>query len=438
MSLINWLDTRADSFNADFTRLLEIQQENQNDVREVVRDIIQRVRTEGDTAVVALSRQFDRLNASSVAELEIGSGRMAQAVETLRPEVRDALEQSIARVRAYHEAQKQQCGQAAEWSYQDEHGNTLGQLVRGMERVGIYAPGGKAAYPSTIIMTAVPARVAGVEELILVVPTPDGQINEVLLAAASLCGVDRMFTIGGAQAVAALAYGTETIPRVDKIVGPGNVYVAMAKELVFGDVGIDMIAGPSEVVIVADESADPQWLVMDLFAQAEHDELAQSILVSTSAGLLEQVDRLISEKVPQMRRTSIISQSLGSRGALILADSDEECAQIVNRIAPEHLELALADPAAFMPRVRHAGAIFLGHHSAEVVGDYSAGPSHVLPTSGTARFASPLGVYDFQVRTSVIHCSPAGAVALSRDAAVLAWEEGLEAHALSAEFRTTG
>jgi histidinol dehydrogenase len=307
-----------------------------------------------------------------------------------------------------------------------------------MQRVGIYVPGGKAAYPSSVIMTAIPARVAEVGEIILVVPTPDGEINDVLLAAACLCGVDRLFTVGGAQAIAALAYGTQTIPKVDKIVGPGNIYVATAKEIVFGDVGIDMIAGPSEVLIVADAGIDPEWLVMDMFAQAEHDELAQSVLISSDADVLSRVAVLIEARLPGMARESIIRQSISDRGALILTRDDTESAAIVNRIAPEHLELALVNADEFVELVEHAGAIFVGKHSAEVVGDYSAGPSHVLPTSGTARFASALGVYDFQVRSSIIRCSAAGSVSLSRDAAILATEEGLEAHARSASCRVQG
>ena len=438
MSAIKQLTTLDPQFAAALDGLLAIQADNHQHVYTTVQDIIADVRARGDAAVVELSVKFDRLTATSVAELEISQARMALAYERIEPLVRAALEASIARVRRYHEEQKAAFGGQRDWSYEDDEGNLLGQRVQAMQRVGIYVPGGKAAYPSSVIMTTIPAKVAEVEEVILVVPTPDGHINDVLLAAAYLCGVDRLFTIGGAQAVAALAYGTQTIPRVDKIVGPGNIYVATAKEIVFGDVGIDMIAGPSEVVIVADAGIDPEWLVMDMFAQAEHDELAQAVLISTDANLLQQVAGLINDRLPGMQREAIIRQSIGDRGALILTRDDAESAAIVNKIAPEHLELALTNADEFLARVKHAGAVFIGNHSAEVVGDYSAGPSHVLPTSGTARFASALGVYDFQVRSSVIRCSSRGAVSLSRDAAILATEEGLEAHSRSAAFRVQG
>lgn len=418
--------------------LLEIQSENHQNVYPIVREIVDDVRREGDAAVLALTIKLDRLAVTSAAELEVSRERMAAALGAIDASVRTALEASIDRVRFYHEEQKRAGGGHQDWGYTDSQGNQLGQIVRAMARVGVYVPGGKAAYPSSVIMTVIPAKVAGVREVVLVVPTPDGQVSELLLAAAFLCGVDRLFTVGGAQAIAALAYGTESIPKVDKIVGPGNIYVATAKELVFGDVGIDMIAGPSEVVIVADNGVDPEWLVMDMFAQAEHDELAQAVLISKDEALLQRVIELIEMRLPGMVREEIIRRSIGDRGALILAQDDDEIAAIVNKIAPEHLELALRDADEFLPRIQHAGAIFIGNHSAEVVGDYSAGPSHVLPTSGTARFASALGVYDFQVRSSVIRCSAAGAVSLSRDAAILAAEEGLEAHARSAEFRVRG
>lgn len=438
MSMIKQISTVDESFDADLTALLAIQQDNQQDVYSTVRDIVDDVRRRGDAALIELTSRLDRFEVTTAADLEISQERMASALAGIDDLVRGALEASIDRVRRYHQEQRRAFGDQRDWEYQDNQGNRLGQRVRPMQRVGIYVPGGKAAYPSSVIMTAIPARVAEVGEVILVVPTPDGQINEVLLAAASLCGVDRLFTVGGAQAVAALAYGTQTIPKVDKIVGPGNIYVATAKEIVFGDVGIDMIAGPSEVVIVADAGVDPEWLVMDMFAQAEHDELAQSVLISTDAGVLSRVAKLIAERLPEMARESIIRRSINDRGALILTRDDAESAAIVNRIAPEHLELALINAEEFVDRVEHAGAIFVGNHSAEVVGDYSAGPSHVLPTSGTARFASALGVYDFQVRSSIIRCSAAGSVSLSRDAAILAIEEGLEAHARSASCRVQG
>ncbi|MFT4631665.1 MAG: histidinol dehydrogenase [Candidatus Pseudothioglobus sp.] len=438
MSMIKQISTLDASFDDDLTALLAIQQDNHQEVYGTVRDIVDDVRCRGDAALVELTSRFDRFDVTAAADLEISQERMAVALASIDDLVRGALEASIERVRRYHQEQRRAFGDQRDWEYQDVQGNRLGQRVRPMQRVGIYVPGGKAAYPSSVIMTAIPARVAEVGEIILVVPTPDGEINDVLLAAACLCGVDRLFTVGGAQAVAALAYGTQTIPKVDKIVGPGNIYVATAKEIVFGDVGIDMIAGPSEVLIVADAGIDPEWLVMDMFAQAEHDELAQSVLISSDAEVLSRVAALIEARLPGMARESIIRQSISDRGALILTRDDTESAAIVNRIAPEHLELALVNADEFVELVEHAGAIFVGNHSAEVVGDYSAGPSHVLPTSGTARFASALGVYDFQVRSSIIRCSAAGSVSLSRDAAILATEEGLEAHARSASCRVQG
>ena len=438
MSMIKQISTLDASFDDDLTALLAIQQDNHQEVYGTVRDIVDDVRCRGDAALVELTSRFDRFDVTAAADLEISQERMAVALASIDDLVRGALEASIERVRRYHQEQRRAFGDQRDWEYQDVQGNRLGQRVRPMQRVGIYVPGGKAAYPSSVIMTAIPARVAEVGEIILVVPTPDGEINDVLLAAACLCGVDRLFTVGGAQAIAALAYGTQTIPKVDKIVGPGNIYVATAKEIVFGDVGIDMIAGPSEVLIVADAGIDPEWLVMDMFAQAEHDELAQSVLISSDAEVLSRVAALIEARLPGMARESIIRQSISDRGALILTRDDTESAAIVNRIAPEHLELALVNADEFVELVEHAGAIFVGKHSAEVVGDYSAGPSHVLPTSGTARFASALGVYDFQVRSSIIRCSAAGSVSLSRDAAILATEEGLEAHARSASCRVQG
>jgi histidinol dehydrogenase len=418
--------------------LLALPEASHAEIRSQVSNILAAVKEKGDAEVLSLTNRFDGLNATSVADLELSQQQMVAALDRVDPLVVDALKESIARVRHYHEQQLAATGGSGEWHYTDEEGNRLGQIVRGMERVGVYAPGGKACYPSTIVMTVIPAKVAGVEEVILTVPTPRNEVNDVLLAAAYLCGVDRMFRVGGAQAIAAMAFGTDTIPRVDKIVGPGNIYVATAKEMVFGQVGIDMIAGPSEVVIVADDEADVDWLVMDMFAQAEHDEMAQSILISTSAQLLEAVAKRLPVMLADMQRKVIIEQAINDRGALILATDTEAAQAVVNRIAPEHLELALADAESFVPGVRHAGAIFVGAATAEVVGDYTAGPSHVLPTSGTARFASPLGVYDFQVRSSLVQCSRAGSVKLSRAAAILADQEGLEAHSKSAQYRTQG
>lgn len=435
MSLIRRLSAASADFDVHLDALVRVPADDLGSVRDAVAGILADVRARGDHALLELTNRFDRRSVQDFGELEIGQEDMAAACGRIDELVREALEHSIARVREYHEQQKRAFGDQVDWAYEDEDGNELGQRVRGMRRVGIYTPGGKAAYPSTVIMTAVPARVADVGEIILVVPAPEGVISDVLLAAAHLCGVDRVVTVGGAQAVAALAFGTESIPRVDKIVGPGNIYVATAKEMVFGEVGIDMIAGPSEVVIVADEAADVEWLVMDLFAQAEHDELAQSILISPSVGLLDRVDARIDELVPTMVRSDIIRQSIADRGALIQVADLDEAADVVNRIAPEHLELAVEDPDGLADRIHHAGAIFMGNHTAEAMGDYCAGPSHVLPTSGTARFASPLGVYDFQVRSSVIRASRKGAVNLGRSSAILATEEGLEAHARSADLR---
>ncbi|MBV1876868.1 MAG: histidinol dehydrogenase [Pseudomonadales bacterium] len=436
--MIKMLDVSCDDFETDLDALLQMPVQRQLDVKQVVEDIIDDVRRRGDLAVLELTNQFDRVSLNDPANLEVRRQAMQQACDKVDPLVLEALADSIARVKDYHQKQKQALGGQVDWSYEDSTGNKLGQIVRGMARVGVYVPGGKASYPSSVIMTVIPAKVAEVEEVILMVPAPDGELSDILLAAAHLCGVDRMFRVGGAQAIAALAYGTESIPRVDKIVGPGNIYVATAKEQVFGQVGIDMIAGPSEVVIVADGTANPEWLVMDMFAQAEHDELAQSILISTDKRLLDEVEARISTQLPTMKRKQIIQRSIVDRGALIYVRNLQEAADIVNRIAPEHLEIALSEPELLLNKVRHAGAIFIGNHSAEVVGDYSAGPSHVLPTNGTARFASPLGVYDFQVRSSLVQCSRKGAVTLNRAAAILAREEGLEAHALAAECRLQG
>ena len=436
--MIRKLTSTDVDFDQQLSDLLTMPNENTGDVKDIVRKIIDDVKLRGDQAVLELTNKFDRMDVGSISELEISKETMAQALKRLDPLIVDALKLSIDRVRVYHEEQLKALGGNGEWHIEDEEGNKLGQLIRPMERVGLYVPGGKASYPSSVIMTSVPARVAGVSEIVLMVPTPDGEVSDTLVAAAHLCGVDRMFTVGGAQAIAALAYGTQAIPRVDKIVGPGNIFVATAKELVFGQVGIDMVAGPSEVAIVADASANPEWVAMDMFAQAEHDELAQSILISSDQGVLDSVAHEIARMLPNMERSATIAQSLKDRGALIKVETLDQGVDIVNRIAPEHLELAIAEPEKILSQIRFAGAIFLGHHSAEVVGDYTAGPSHVLPTSGTARFASPLGVYDFQVRSSVVNCSARGAITLSRSAAILATQEGLEAHSKSAQYRLLG
>lgn len=435
---IRRLNAADSSFQAELNALLEVAEENTRTVRDAVSQIITDVRQHGDATLVSLTNRFDGQQVESMTELEVSPAQLAAAIDSLDPLVLDALQTAVSRVREYHQQQLEAQGGTGQWTYEDSLGNLLGQAVRPMARVGLYAPGGKAAYPSTIIMTAIPAKVAGVEEVVLCVPTPGGELNQVLLAAAYLCGVDRVFTIGGAQAVAAMAYGTETVPAVDKIVGPGNIFVATAKEMVFGKVGIDMIAGPSEVVVVADDTANPEWVVMDLFAQAEHDEMAQSILISPSTRLLDEVAQQLPTMLEAQPRKAIISEALAGRGALIqVADLDEAFA-LVNQLAPEHLQLVLNEPASYLEQVRHAGAVFLGANTAEVVGDYTAGPSHVLPTSGTARFSSPLGVYDFLARTSIVQCSREGAIQLNRAAAILATEEGLSAHAGSAQARVEG
>ncbi|HSO44261.1 MAG TPA: histidinol dehydrogenase, partial [Rhodoferax sp.] len=387
----------------------------------------------GDAAVLEYTQRFDALNAVAMTELELTQAELKAAFEAIPAVQRDALQAAAARVRSYHEAQRKASGES--WSYRDEDGTLLGQKVTSLDRVGIYVPGGKAAYPSSVLMNAIPAHVAGVAEIIMVVPTPKGEKNALVLAAAYVAGVSRAFTIGGAQAVAALAYGTETIPKVDKITGPGNAYVAAAKRRVFGTVGIDMIAGPSEILVLADGSTPPDWVAMDLFSQAEHDELAQSILLCPDAAYIDQVQMSINRLLPEMPRQQIIAKSLTDRGALILTRSMEEACDISNRIAPEHLEVSSRDPHRWEPLLKHAGAIFLGAYTSESLGDYCAGPNHVLPTSGTARFSSPLGVYDFQKRSSLIEVSEAGAQTLGRIASTLAHGEGLQAHARAAEMR---
>jgi histidinol dehydrogenase len=424
------LDSRSADFQAQLATLLAFSADTDKAITEAVETIVGAVRSRGDAAVLEFTAKFDRLNAASMAELEMPKARLQAALEGLPVDLRTALNSAAERVRAYHERQLQHS-----WTYTEADGTVLGQQVTALDRVGLYVPGGKAAYPSSVLMNAIPAKVAGVKELIMVVPTPDGVQNELVLAAAAVSGVDRVFCIGGAQAVAALAYGTATVPQVDKIVGPGNAYVAEAKRRVFGVVGIDMIAGPSEILIICDGQTDPDWIAMDLFSQAEHDELAQAILIAPDAAFLDAVEASIAKLMPTMPREGVIRTSITTRGGLILCRDLDEAAEIGNFIAPEHLELSVADPEAMRPKIRHAGAIFMGRNTCEALGDYCAGPNHVLPTSRTARFSSPLGVYDFQKRSSIIHVSDAGAQTLGRVAAALAYGEGLQAHARSAEYR---
>jgi histidinol dehydrogenase len=399
-------------------------------VNQAVRDILREVCQRGDAAVLEFTARFDGLKADTVSHLALSPSRLKVALDQLSEKERTALELAAGRIRAYAERQK-----LNSWSYTESDGTLLGQRVTPVERVGLYVPGGKAAYPSSVLMNAIPAKVAGVSELLMAVPTPGGEINELVLSAAHLAGVDRVFTIGGAQAIAAFAYGTETIPRVDKIVGPGNIFVATAKRMVFGQVGIDMIAGPSEILIICDGKTDPDWIAADLFAQAEHDEDAQAMLLCPESRYLDEVERAVHRLLPDMERQRIISASLSSRGALIEVRDLDQAAEVANFIAPEHLELSVSEPEALAPRIRHAGAIFMGRYTGEVLGDYCAGPNHVLPTARTARFSSPLGVYDFQKFSSVIRCSQIGAQVLGRTASILARGEGLTAHARSAECR---
>ncbi|HBP0271423.1 TPA: histidinol dehydrogenase [Pseudomonas aeruginosa] len=427
---IRRLNAADPDFGRHLDHLLSWESVSDDSVNQRVLDIIAAVRSRGDAAVVEFTQRFDGLQAASMADLILPRERLELALTRITVAQREALEVAAERVRSYHEKQKQ-----GSWRYTEADGTVLGQQVTPLDRAGLYVPGGKASYPSSVLMNAIPAKVAGASEVVMVVPTPRGEINEIVLAAACIAGVDRVFTIGGAQAVAALAYGTESVPRVDKIVGPGNIYVATAKRHVFGQVGIDMIAGPSEILVVCDGQTDPDWIAMDLFSQAEHDEDAQSILVSPDAAFLDRVADSIARLLPTMERAEIIRTSLEGRGALIqVADQAQACA-VANRIAPEHLELSVADPESWLPEIRHAGAIFMGRYTAEALGDYCAGPNHVLPTSGTARFSSPLGVYDFQKRSSIINCSAEGASVLGRTASVLARGESLTAHARSAEYR---
>jgi histidinol dehydrogenase len=427
---ITRLNSTQDDFKEQLEKILAWESVSDAKVNQIVDDILAEVKINGDAAVVAYTNRFDLTSVTTMAELELTKERLAEALDTLPEDQRSALEQAAQRIRQYHEKQK-----SDSWQYTEADGTMLGQKVTPLDRVGLYVPGGKAAYPSSVLMNAIPAHVAGVEEIIMVVPTPHGELNQLVLAAASLAGVDRVFTIGGAQAVAALAYGTETVPKVDKIVGPGNIFVATAKRAVFGTVGIDMIAGPSEILVVCDGKTDPDWIAMDLFSQAEHDENAQSILVTPDADFIDKVENSIRNLLPTMERKEIIEVSLRNRAVLILVKDMEQAIEISNRIAPEHLELSVENPEELLPLVRHAGAIFMGRHTAEALGDYCAGPNHVLPTSGTARFSSPLGVYDFQKRSSLIMFSADGASETGKIASVLARGEGLTAHARSAEYR---
>lgn len=429
-SVINRLDASQNDFDEQLNNLLAWESVSDTRVAAVVDDILHQVKARGDDAVLEFTNRFDRRNARSMADLIVSPAHLHAALNEITPEQRTALETAAERIRSYHKHQLQ-----ASWRYTEEDGTVLGQQISAMERVGLYVPGGKASYPSSVLMNAIPAKVAGVDELTMVVPAPDGEISPIVLAAAAVAGVDRVITMGGAQAVAALAFGTETITKVDKIVGPGNIYVATAKRAVFGQVAIDMIAGPSEILIICDGLTDPDWIAMDLFSQAEHDEQAQAILLSPDAEFLNKVEASIEKLLPTLARNEIASVSLRNRGALVKVENMEQAMEVSNRIAPEHLELSVAHPEALLPSIRHAGAIFMGRHTPEALGDYCAGPNHVLPTSGTARFSSPLGVYDFQKRSSIIMCSPAGASTLSKTASILARGEQLEAHARSAEYR---
>ncbi|AHE99296.1 histidinol dehydrogenase [Thioalkalivibrio paradoxus] len=431
MPEIQRLDSRYTTFWDELDRLLAWESVADHDVRAIVDEILAAVRSEGDAALLRYTARFDRLTVAQPSELEVPAARLQAALDGLPAAQRDALQTAAGRIRRYAERQRLQ-----DWQIEDPDGTVLGQRVTPLDSVGLYVPGGKAAYPSSVLMNAIPAKVAGVRLLVMVVPAPGGELNELVLAAAAVAGVDRVFTIGGAQAVAALAHGTATIPAVDKIVGPGNIYVAAAKREVFGTVGIDMIAGPSEILVVCDGQTDPDWIAADLFSQAEHDEQAQAILVSPDSAFLDRVQQAMERLLEEMPRAEIIRTSLDRRGALIRVHDLDEAVRVANHIAPEHLELSVAEPQALLDAgLRHAGAIFMGRYTSEAVGDYCAGPNHVLPTSRTARFSSPLGVYDFQKRSSIIACSPEGAAALARTASVLARGEGLVAHARSAEMR---
>jgi histidinol dehydrogenase len=433
MLKIRRYNTTDANFQASLHQLLAFEGAQDDKVDAVVADILKDVKTRGDAAVLDYTQRFDRLSADRMSDLELPQARLTEALGNLPADQRDALKQAAERVRVYHEKQLM-----SSWSYTEADGTMLGQQVTALDRVGLYVPGGKAAYPSSVLMNAIPAKVAGVQELIMVVPTPGGEKNPLVLAAAAVCGVDRVFCIGGAQAVGALAYGTQTVPQVDKIVGPGNAYVAAAKRRVFGVVGIDMVAGPSEILVISDGNSNPDWTAMDLFSQAEHDELAQAILLSPDGEFLDRVQASINRLLQEMPRKDIITASLEGRGALIQVRDLDEAAEIANYISPEHLELSVEDPVSLTEKIRHAGAIFMGRQTCEALGDYCAGPNHVLPTSRTARFSSPLGVYDFQKRSSLIMVSEAGAQTLGKIASTLAYGEGLQAHARSAEYRMKG
>ncbi len=430
MVAIARLSTAQGDFDTRLDALLAWESVSNRDIAATVAAIIEDVRERGDAALVEYTNRFDRRAVAAARDLEIPRSTLAGALTDLDAEARSALEAAADRVRAYHQHQKQES-----WEFVEADGTRLGQKITPLDRVGVYVPGGKASYPSSVLMNTLPAKVAGVAEVIMVVPAPDGELNPLVLAAAAIAGVDRVFTLGGAQAIAALAWGTETVPRVDKIVGPGNIFVATAKRAVFGQVGLDMVAGPSEILVVCDGGTDPDWIAMDLFSQAEHDEDAQSILLCPDLNYLDRVQASMEKLLPTMPRADIIATSLANRGALVAVRDMDEAVELINRIAPEHLELSVEDPQALLPRIRHAGAIFMGRYTAEAIGDYCAGPNHVLPTSGTARFSSPLGVYDFQKRSSVIHCSAPGAATLGRIADTLARGESLEAHARSARYR---
>ncbi|MBT5228644.1 MAG: histidinol dehydrogenase [Methylococcales bacterium] len=427
---IKRLNTQSADFKAELKAATAYEADDNSQVVATVHSIIEQIKARGDDALIEYTNQFDGMSVNSMVDLELLPGQLKAAYDALPNDQREALDLSANRVRAYAEKQKM-----SSWQYEEADGTVLGQQVTPLDRVGLYVPGGKAAYPSSVLMNAIPAHVAGVEELIMVVPTPSGETNALVMAAAHVAGVTRVFTVGGAQAVAALAYGTQTVPPVDKIVGPGNIYVATAKGIVFGDVGIDMIAGPSEILVICDGSTDPDWIAMDLFSQAEHDELAQSVLICPDADYIEKVLASIERQLPTMSRQEIIAKSLADRGVIIQTKDLGEAMDVANWVAPEHLELSIKDPEAWVGKIKHAGAIFMGAYTAEVLGDYCAGPNHVLPTARTARFSSPLGVYDFQKRTSIIHCSAAGAKTLGKTASVMAHGEGLTAHAGSAEYR---
>lgn len=429
-SAITRLNSQQVDFFPQLDKLLAWDEVSDQQVNDIVDEVLHAVKTRGDQALLEYTQRFDRLAINEPAGLKLDQNRLQEALQRISAEQLAALEGAADRITRYHEKQTQDS-----WQYQEADGTLLGQKITPMQRVGVYVPGGKAAYPSTVLMNVLPAKVAGVEEVIMVVPTPDGEVNDLVLAAAAIAGVDMVFTVGGAQAVAALAYGTEMVPKVDKIVGPGNIFVATAKKNVYGVVGIDMIAGPSEILVICDGQTDPDWIAMDLFSQAEHDENAQSILVSTDGAFLDRVAESIDRLLPTMPRADIIATSLQNRGVLIEVEDLSAAARISNHIAPEHLELSVEDPQALLPEILHAGAIFMGRYTAEALGDYCAGPNHVLPTSGTARFSSPLGVYDFQKRSSLIMCSADGASELGKVASVLAHGEGLQAHARSAEYR---